>query len=158
MKTHTLGTSRRAVCLLMFSLLTLGSVWASVAKSDPRFSGQIIVTPNTGLVDGQTVQVSGTEFQNNRQLRIVECGPTSDARPPVYAICSIYSVDVTTDANGSFPPEDFTVSTTIVGQRIEHGHNVPHTYDCLVANDCHIHVFAPAKGSASANEDISFSA
>jgi len=122
-----------------------------------HFDGHIAVTPNTALVDGHTVQVSGTAFQKNRELRIEECGPTSKTRPPVTAICSSYSVEVTTDGDGSFPAQAFTISATVVGTRFEQGHQVPATYDCLVANDCHIHVFAPAKGSAGANEDISFS-
>jgi hypothetical protein len=63
---------------------------------------------------------------------------------------------VTSDDNGAFAAQDFVVSTTIVGTRLEHGHNMSVTYDCLPANDCHLHVFAPVSGAASANRDISF--
>jgi hypothetical protein len=156
MKTRALVSTAKAVLLLAFLLLMFGAVWTPAASS-AHFDGQISVDPNMGLVDGQVVQVSGSAFQKDRELRIVECGPTSQTRPPVSAICSSYSVEVTTDGNGNFPAQGFTVSTTVVGTRFEQGHQVPATYDCLVANDCHIHVFAPAKGSASANEDIFFS-
>lgn len=122
--------------------------------------GSISVTPNTGLANGQTVQVSGSAFQKNLELRIIECGPTQPLPPQggfVEAICTDYSVAVTTDANGNFSAQDFTVSTVIQGSRREHGHSVPTTYDCLARNDCHIHVFAPIRGVASANQDLSFS-
>jgi len=136
-------------------LLALGTVVA--AGNFPW--GTITVTPATGLADGQTVQVSGSEFLRNLELRIIECGP-SQALPPtggmIGAICSDYSVAVTTDANGNFAAQDFTVSTLIQGSRWVHGHYVPVTYDCLANNDCHIHVFAPVRGIAGANQDLTF--
>jgi Neocarzinostatin family len=138
--------------LSALSLSAFGTVGSEAAQL-----GEIGVTPDSGLTDGQTVLVSGSGFQKNRELRIVECGPTSDTRPPVYAICSNYSVQVASDADGNLVPQGFTVSTTVVGSRLEHGQNVPTTFDCLPANDCHLHVFAPVNGLASANHDLSFS-
>jgi len=150
-------TTTIAVSVTALSLLAVGgAMWTPAARSGNPSLGAITITPDTGLTDGQTVQVSGSAFQKDRELRIIECGPLSDARPPVYALCSSYSVEVTSDDNGAFAAQDFVISTTIVGARREHGHNVPATYDCLPANDCHLHVFAPVSGLASANTDISF--
>jgi hypothetical protein len=156
MNTHKLLNTMITVSLLAFSLMAVGTM---AARANGNF-GVISVTPNTGLTDGQAVQISGSEFQKNGALRIVECGPSQ--QPPikgggVSATCTNYSVDVTTDNNGTFPPQSFTVSTFIQGFTREHGHNVPATHDCLPANDCHIHVYAPVNGDASANQDISFS-
>jgi Neocarzinostatin family len=153
MKNHRLVIA--ATAMVVFAFAPLGA-----HAGAPAFPwGQIVVAPNTGLVDGQTVQVSGTDFQKNTELRIVECGPTQGIPPVggfVTAICTDYSVVVTTDAEGNFAVQSFTVSTLIQGSRWSHGHNVPATYDCLVANDCHIHVFADVTGTGSANQDISF--
>src|SRR5262249_22306438 len=90
------------------SLLVLGATRPPTARPDPLL-GVITVAPGAGLTDGQTVQVSGSSFQKNRELRILECGPLSDAHPPVYAICSKDSVEVTSDENGAFPAHGFTV-------------------------------------------------
>jgi hypothetical protein len=158
MTTHKLINAVITVMLVAFSALAVGTLGARADKP-PYPWGVISVTPDTGLTDGQTVQVSGSEFQAKRVLRIVECGPLQ-AFPPQggfeTAICSNYSVDVTTDDNGNFAAQDFTVSTTIVGFEWDHGHNHPATHDCLPANDCHIHVFAPDKGTGVTNQDITF--
>ncbi len=153
MKKHRLLIAGAAISL--FALAPLGAYGA-----EPAFPwGQITVTPSTGLADGQTVQVSGTDFLKNTELRIIECGPSQGIPPTggfVGAICTNYSVAVTTDADGSFAAQGFTVSAVIEGARWSHGHNVPATYDCTVANDCHIHVFAAVTGTGAANQDISF--
>jgi len=158
MNAHKLINAAITVTLVACSALAVATL-AARAGAPPYPWGVISVTPNTGLTDGQAVQVSGSEFQSNRDLRIEECGPVHGLPPKggfETAICSSYSVDVTTDDNGNFAAQNFTVSTTIVGSDWFHGHNQPATHDCLPANDCHIHVFAPDKGTGSANEDITF--
>jgi hypothetical protein len=158
MSTHKPITAVITVMLVALSALVIGTLGAR-ADAPPYPWGVISVTPNTGLTDGQTVQVSGSEFQSNRDLRIVQCGPVHGFPPKggfETATCSNYSVDVTTDDNGNFAAQNFTVSTTIVGFEWFHGQNQPATYDCLPANDCHIHVFAPDTGTGSANQDITF--
>lgn len=153
MKKHKLLVATMGISL--FALAPLGAQAAEGAFP----WGQITVAPNTGLTDGQTVQVSGTDFLRNTELRIVECGPSQGIPPTggfVEAICSSYSAAVTTDADGNFAAQNFTVSAVIQGTRRSHGHTVPATYDCLVANDCHIHVYAAVTGVASANQDILF--
>jgi neocarzinostatin family protein len=152
MKKHTLLV---AAALALFALAPLGA-----HAGQPAFPwGTITVTPSTGLADGQTVQVSGANFLKNTQLLIIECGP-SQGIPPVggfvQAICTSSAVSVKTGPDGSFVATSFTVSTVIHGTQSSHGQTVPATYDCSVANDCHIHVFAPVTGVAAANQDISF--
>ncbi len=146
----------RIIASLTLLLLALGTT--AVQASAP--SGTITVTPSTGLVDGQTVQVSGSGFQKNLDLAIIECGPVQPfpARSPWRsATCTYYAVTVTTDANGNFAAQAFTVSSTIQGAYWTQGHNVPASYDCRIQNDCHIHVYSTGRGNTSVNQDISFS-
>lgn len=146
---------KRIIAAITVLLFALGTKSALASTSSPTVS----VTPNTGLVDGQTVQVSGSGFQANIDLAIIECGPVQPfplKGGPRTATCSYYFVLVTTDANGNFSATDFTVSTVIQGDYRIHGHNVPDTYDCTVKNDCHLHLYTPHTGSASVNQDISF--
>jgi hypothetical protein len=151
---------KKHMLLWATAVATLVAAPIGAHAAEPAFPwGTITVAPSTGLADGQTIVVSGTDFQKNIELRIIECGPTQGIPPVggfVEAICTDYSVVVTTDAEGNFAAQEFTVSTLIQGSRWSHGHNVPATYDCLAANDCHIHVYAPVKGTASANADITF--
>ncbi len=148
MKNHKLVIVTFTIALLAFG--TVGAI--------NRFPwGTIQVSPNTGLTDGQTVQVSGSNFKKNLNVHIIECGPILTEWKGGWesATCTSYEVLVTTDANGNLPATNFTVATTINGFKWSHGHNVPATYDCLTHNDCHIHVFA-YNGPGSANQDISF--
>ncbi len=146
----------RVIATITLLLLALGT---TAAHASPP-SGPISVTPDTGLVDGQTVLVSGSGFQKNLDLSIIECGPIQPF--PLKggwqsATCTSYAVAVTTDANGSFAAQAFTVSTVIQGAYWTQGHNVPATYDCRARNDCHLHVYSTARGNTSVNQDISFS-
>src|SRR5262245_54686323 len=104
MNTHKLLNIVINVPLLVFSALAIGTIGAR-ADAPPYPWGLISVTPNTGLTDAQTVQVSGSDFQSRRALRIEECGPHHGFPPKggfETAICSSYSLDVTTDDNGNF--------------------------------------------------------
>ena len=146
----------RILASITLLLLAFGTTVAHASAP----SGTISVTPNTGLADGQSVQVSGSGFQKNLALAIIECGPIQPF--PLKggwqsATCTYYSVAVTTDADGNFAAQDFTVSSVIQGAYWTHGHNVPATYDCLVRNDCHIHVYSTVSGNTSVNQDLLFS-
>jgi Neocarzinostatin family len=145
----------RIIATITLLLLALGT---TAAHASPA-SGTITVTPNTGLSDGQTVQISGSGFRSNVVLNFGECGPV-DTKPfnggRHLALCSDSAVSaVTTDASGSFSVT-FTVSTLIQGTTRVHGHNVPATYDCTLLNDCHIHVNSLTGGTVL-NLAISFS-
>ena len=144
---------KRFIAIIAVLLLASGTNSAFAAPD----SGTITVTPNTGLSDGQTVQISGSGFRSNIDLAFGECGPV-DTKPfnggRHLALCEDYFVTATTDANGSFSV-DFTVSTILQGTIREHGKNVPATYDCTLLNDCHIHVNSLTGGTVI-NLDISF--
>ena len=144
----------RIIATITLLLLALGTTAAHASPS----SATITVTPSSGLVDGQTVQISGSGFRSNIVLNFGECGPV-DTKPfnggRHLALCSDYGVSTTTDASGSFSVT-FTVSTLIQGTTRVHGHNVPATYDCTLLNDCHIHVNSLTGGTVL-NLDISFS-
>lgn len=131
--------------------------WATTAAHASPPSPTVTVTPNTGLSDGQTVQISGSGFRSNVDLIFIECGPL-DTQPfsggRHSATCSDYAVTATTDASGSFSV-NFTVSTLVQGTTRVHGKNVPGTYDCTPLNDCHIHVYSLTGGTVI-NRDISF--
>ena len=144
----------RIIATITLLLLALGT---TAAHASPQ-SGTITVTPNTGLSDLQTVQISGSGFRSNIVLNFSECGPV-DTKPfnggRHLALCSDSAVSATTDANGSFSV-NFIVSTLIQGTTRVHGHNVPATYDCTLLNDCHIHVNSLTGGTVI-NLAISFS-
>jgi hypothetical protein len=147
-------------CHLIATLALLLLAIATTAAGGGPPSGTISVSPNTGPANGQTVEVSGSNFQKNRQGRIVECRRSQNVPHQggwQTSVCTDYSVPVTTDANGKFSAQNFNVSTFIQGHYWSHGHNVPATYDCKPHNDCRIFVCAPVRGTASASKDISFS-
>jgi len=145
----------KRIIIAIISILLLAAGTKRTLASAP--SPTVTVTPNTGLSDGQTVQISGSGFRSNFVLYFAECGPL-DTQPfsggRHSATCSDYFVSATTDASGSFSA-NFTVSTLIQGGTRVHGKNVPGTYDCAPLNDCHIHVYSLIGGTVI-NRDISF--
>jgi len=65
----------------------------------------ITVTPSDRLVDGQSVQVSGTGFGANETVDLFEC--SSDVRACVARGSAL------SDSDGSFGPESVTVSRVV---------------------------------------------
>jgi neocarzinostatin family protein len=141
------------IAAIIVLLLAIGITGANASPN----LGTISVTPNTGLADGQIVQITGSGFRSNINLFFAECGPV-DTKPfaggRTSATCSDSFVTATTDANGSFTTS-LTVSTLVVGTVREQGKYVPATYDCAPLNDCHIHVNSQTGGTVI-NLDISF--
>ncbi len=153
---QTLSITRRFAFLAIAGLLMVGGVTqARVAGAAPP-NPQITVDPSTGLVDGQTVQVSGTGFQPDQQIQIIECGAEVTTPPFIGATCTDYSVGVQADADGSFAPVSFTVRTTIAGSKWVKGHYVPATHDCYPTSDCYVHAYTTTRAARAANQDISF--
>jgi hypothetical protein len=138
------------------SLALAGIMGASAHAAPPKPA--ITVTPNTGLADGQHVQVSGIHYQNNQAIVIVECGGGDrNARPIVSPVCSDYSVAAQADAQGSFPAQDFVVHTTITGTRYGKGTQPkPDSHTCAAKDDCYIYAYAKNKGQRNARQDLSF--
>jgi len=83
---------------------------ATVASASPAGAQPMItVTPDTDLVDFQTVTVSGSGFSADTDLGIVECA----TGPPTVDACDLDTLGfVVTDAAGTFTT-DFTVERLI---------------------------------------------
>ena len=83
------------------------------AQAEPTTT--ITVTPSTGLVDGQTVTVSGTGFGGF--TRILQCGPALGSEPDLNAAvthCDLGQfVNPNLDAQGNVPPTPFIVTETL---------------------------------------------
>jgi hypothetical protein len=80
--------------------LALGVLFAVLGSAAPAFAaGSIVVSPSTDLLDGQTVEVSGTGFTANTFLGIAMCEPA----PSSTLDCDLSPLGtVTTDGEGSF--------------------------------------------------------
>jgi Neocarzinostatin family/Calx-beta domain len=102
----------------MAVLVTAGTV---VEASPAAAAATITVTPNTGLVDGQTVTLSGSGWQPNQSVAYCEGVPSSSADP---SNCNNGSFStVSADGNG-----DFSVSTSV--QRLIFVPSLGHQVDC----------------------------
>jgi hypothetical protein len=150
------NVARRFTLLLGASFLVVAGFSGAPAYAFAPGTA-ITVTPNTGLVDGQTVSVSGSGYQQ-QQIAIIECGGADlNHHPTIGPVCSDYSVTVQADADGNFGPVDFTVATTIVGTRYVHGNHLEHTtHDCAPVDDCYIKAYALDRGVRLAQENLSF--
>jgi lysophospholipase L1-like esterase len=99
----------------------LGSaVGAPMAQADPT----VAVNPDTGLADGQTVEVSGTGFGTGSQVAVGECrtGATS------VADCSVVgAVVATVDSSGSFTTQVTVSRVLTIGSS---------TLDCSTDGSC----------------------
>ena len=134
---------------------------AAGVSRDPLYaqgqpSPQITVDPATGLADGQTVAVSGTGFQADQDVALVECGAEVTTPPFIGATCTYYTVSVRTDAEGNFGPVNFTVTTAITGARWAKGHYIPASHTCAATEDCYVHAFSLSRGLRSANRHLGF--
>jgi len=138
------------------SLALAGIMGASAHAAPPKPA--ITVTPNTGLADGQHVQVSGTRYQGNQAIAIVECGGGDrNARPIVSPVCSDYSVAVQADAQGNFPAQDFVAHTSFTGTRYAKGTQPsPASHTCAASGDCYIYAYAKNHGQRNARQDLGF--
>lgn len=153
---RTPSTIRRLAPVAIAGILMVVGVTQGQAYGMGRPNPQITVDPNTGLVDGQTVMVSGTGFLPDQQVNIVECGAPNTEPPFIGATCTDYSVGVQIGPDGSFAPVGFTVATLIQGTKWVKGHYVPATHDCLQTSDCYVHAYAITRAFISANQDLSF--
>jgi opacity protein-like surface antigen len=147
--------ARRFGVLAVVAVFTLGLA-QSGAHAQGAPSPQVTVVPDTALVDGQTVMVSGTGFQSDQGVQIVECGAEMTEPPFIGATCSYYSVGTQTDADGNFGPVSFTVTTSITGSRWVKGHYIPANHDCAPTGDCYVHVYSTSRGLRSANHGLAF--
>jgi Neocarzinostatin family len=154
----------RSVTRRLALLTALCASAVVVAGSAPAIAAgrptpQITVIPNTGLVDGQIVSVSGSGFQE-QAIAIIECGGGDPSQhPPVGPVCSDYAVVVSSDTDGNFAPVDFSVAAIVVGTRYVHGNHLETaTYDCLAANDCYLRAYALTRAFRSAAQGVTFGA
>src|SRR5262249_3797747 len=103
---------RPRIALFGAAAIAMTVTWATPASA----ASALVVTPNTNLVDFQTVNVDGSGFPANTELGLVQCpngavDPTTD--------CDLTNVEIpTTDGNGNYSTP-FTVQrliTTSAGQ------------------------------------------
>ena len=141
------------------ALVFLVGVGPTRTSATPKPTPVIDVTPDSDLSDGQTVQVSGTGFQE-QQIQIAECGDGDlSAHPAVGPVCTYftYAVDVQSDAEGNFGPVAFTVAKAFTGTRYVNGnHPVPTSYDCAPLNDCYIRAVSLTRGYRAATHSLTF--
>jgi Neocarzinostatin family len=126
---------RLRVCVV----LTLAAValWSAVAPAGAQTQEPTItVTPNTGLVDGQVVSLTGTGFADISSIAGLECPPQFGGRTEftineVLSSCGFvaFAGEITTDATGNV-----TGSATV--REVFETSGGATTYDCTVRNDC----------------------
>jgi len=150
----------RTVTSLVVAFLFLAAVGAAGAPTAAQKSMVVItVTPDSELADGQTVQVSGTGFQE-QQIQIAQCGGGDlSAHPAVGPVCTYftYSVNAQTGIGGSFGPTAFTVQKAFTGTRYVNGnHPVPTSYDCGPLNDCYLRVYSLTRGYRVGTHPLTF--
>ena len=98
--------------LFIAAVLLLVGASLLVLPASATTAQHIKVTPNTGLVLGSKVTVTGSGFKHHEALYIVECaiGATGAAK------CDITGTEpVTTTATGALPPTMFRVVTGKIG-------------------------------------------
>ena len=100
-------SSIAAVALLLGGV-ALGGVATAAAAAAPT----ITITPNTGLINGQKVVITGSGFTPGASLAAVECIITATNTTG----CSISSpVLITINADGTLPSTNFYVQTGTIG-------------------------------------------
>jgi len=144
-----------AVAVLFFAVSGTAGAPSAAQKQVPM----VTVTPDSGLTDGETVQVSGTGFQE-QQVQIAQCGGGDQtAHPAVGPVCSYftYAVDVQTDTEGSFAPVGFAVQKAFTGTHYVNGnHPVPTSYDCAPLNDCYLRIYSLTRGYRATTHPLTF--
>jgi hypothetical protein len=97
---------KRRVPFAVMAALAMILVWAGPASA----ASALVVTPNTGLVDFQSVTVTGSGFPADTQLAVVQC--TVGATDP-FTDCDLTFLQFpTSDSNGDFSTP-FTVQRLI---------------------------------------------
>ncbi len=97
-------------CLTAAATVLLVTAMPSVG-AQAQEGPSVTVTPSTGLGDGQTVAVSGSEFGGLRLVVVVQCAGTIGEHPDVDT--AVLGCDFTTDiqavteAGTSPPPSSF---------------------------------------------------
>jgi hypothetical protein len=120
---------RRIVVLASVTVLAIGA-WTLPVSA--QTTATAAVTPNIGLVDGQTVSVTATGLRDVFLPAILECEPAVDPTSlnTVLDDCGFRATNtVVVDADGNLPPTDITVEANLTLMSNEH-------YDCLARNDC----------------------
>jgi Neocarzinostatin family len=112
--------SARIIRLLVGAVAILAALAAiggsASAKSKPK--PKVFVSPNTGLIGGNTVTVSGEGFPPGSNVSIGEC--TKAKKSPKYC-SSAGVVSVATTSSGAVPPTAFQVISGRVGSKTECG-------------------------------------
>ena len=141
------------------ALATVAVVGAPRTTAAQKPTPVITVSPDSGLSDGQIVEISGSGFQE-QTVEIAECGDGNlDAHPAIGPVCTYFthSVDVQTDADGHFGSVTFAVEKAFIGTRYVNGnHLVSTSYDCSLLNDCYIRVFSLTRGYRVATQSLTF--
>jgi neocarzinostatin family protein len=90
----------------------VGAGVASAAHESPRTGPTVVVTPSTGLTNGQVVMVSGSGFNPGDSVFILQC-----QNPPTgQSSCNVGGVvPATIDGSGNLPSTSFTVKTGVYG-------------------------------------------
>lgn len=85
---------------------------AAAAHDAPRATGTVMVTPSTGLTNGQTVSVTASGYTNGETVFILQC-----QNPPTgQSSCNVgTAVSGTINGSGNLPATNFTVTTGIYG-------------------------------------------
>jgi|SRR5579884_3535315 len=103
--------------------LALAGFISFIIPSSMAFAaGSITVSPNSGLVNGQTITVAGSGLAKNSTGTIVECNNDPNqpnvtvAGNPVPVSCTNpLSTLISIDANGNLAPQSFVVHTGVIG-------------------------------------------
>lgn len=141
------GTDTDCAAAAGCALTAFDSNLTAVAETPISFADVAIVPatltadPSTGLLDGQKITVSGTEFAANSPVLLIECQSAADT-----VDCSGSLAEVTADSSGSF-------STSYPVTRIIEGLDGP--VDCAQGSGCVI-TASNGDGTAQASAPIMF--
>ncbi|MGH9019814.1 MAG: neocarzinostatin apoprotein domain-containing protein [Acidimicrobiales bacterium] len=103
------------------AVLTLGGalfgVTVASAHQSPRVSGPVImVQPDSGLVNGSVVSVSGSGFtQSDQPFYIIECSLPATSEANCSTISAPFPTPAPVDASGVLVATNFTVGTGKIG-------------------------------------------
>lgn len=104
------------------ALLVLSGAGVLTLAAEAGASGTLLVSPSTGLTDGQSVTVSGTGFTAGSTGAVIECS-NATPQPTVTVLGNAVPVSCTnplsgihtTAGDGSLASTSFTVHTGVVG-------------------------------------------